>query len=102
MKKVLLPVATLVLSAVACNAMAANGNVKLTGEIVQSTCKIVDKDQSKEVFLGKYPTTAFLTAGSASGDKAFDISLENVTKVTLHPAFCLMATPRLATQTCRL
>ncbi|MCX2957402.1 type 1 fimbrial protein [Serratia symbiotica] len=76
MKKVLLPVATLIFSAVACNAMAANGNVKFTGEIVQSTCKIVDKDQSKDVFLGKYPTTAFPTAGSGSGDKAFDISLE--------------------------
>lgn len=76
MKKALLPVATLALSVAAFNAMAANGNVKFTGEIVQSTCKIVDKDQSKEVFLGKYPTTAFPTAGTVSGDKAFDISLE--------------------------
>lgn len=76
MKKVLLPLAALVLSATASNAMAANGNVKFTGEIVQSTCKVVDKDQNKEVYLGKYPTTAFPTAGSTSGAKAFDISLE--------------------------
>ncbi|MEN4245539.1 hypothetical protein P9A06_13205 [Serratia marcescens] len=52
MKKVLLPLAALVLSATASNAMAANGNVKFTGEIVQSTCKVVDKDQNKEVYLG--------------------------------------------------
>ncbi|CAI0758095.1 Type-1A pilin [Serratia quinivorans] len=76
MKKVLLPLAVLVLSATAYNATAASGNVKFTGEIVQSTCKVVDKDQNKEVYLGKYPTSAFPTSGSTSGAKAFDISLE--------------------------
>lgn len=45
MKKVLLPLAALVLSATAYNATAASGNVKFTGEIVQSTCKVVDKDR---------------------------------------------------------
>ncbi|HHK5673049.1 TPA: type 1 fimbrial protein, partial [Serratia marcescens] len=38
MKKVLLPLAALVLSATASNAMAASGTVKFTGEIKQSTC----------------------------------------------------------------
>ena len=76
MKKVLLPLAALVLSATASNAMAASGTVKFTGEIVQSTCKVVDKDQNKEVYLGKYPTTAFPNSGSTSDAKAFDIRLE--------------------------
>lgn len=76
MKKVLLPLAALVLSATAYNATAASGVVNFTGEIVQSACKVVDKDMKKDVYLGKYPTTAFPTAGSTSGAKAFDISLE--------------------------
>lgn len=77
--------------------MAANGNLKFTGEIVQSTRKISNKDQSKEFFLGKCPTTAFPTAGSASGDKAFDISLEKCDEGNYTLRFD--GNTRLATQT---
>jgi major type 1 subunit fimbrin (pilin) len=74
--KIVSSVAALALSVTAFSASAANGTVDFKGEIVQSTCKVVDADQKKEVFLGKYPTTAFPTSGSASSAKAFDISLE--------------------------
>ena len=76
MKKVLLPLAALVLSATASNAMAANGTVKFTGEIKQSTCQVTSDTQNKEVYLGTYPTSAFPTVGSKSASKAFQISLE--------------------------
>ncbi|HHS8778813.1 TPA: fimbrial protein [Serratia marcescens] len=76
MKKVLLPLAALVLSATASNAMAANGTVKFTGEIKQSTCQVTSDNQNKEVYLGTYPTSAFPTVGSKSASKAFQISLE--------------------------
>ena len=76
MKKVLLPLAALVLSATAYNAMAANGTVTFTGEIKQSTCQVTSDTQNKEVYLGTYPTSAFPTVGSKSASKAFQISLE--------------------------
>ncbi|AEW44672.1 major type 1 subunit fimbrin (pilin) [Serratia symbiotica str. 'Cinara cedri'] len=72
----LLLLVTLIVSITSFNAISANGNVKFTGEIIQSTCKVVDNDKNKEVFLGKYPTTAFPTIGATSGDKAFEIRLE--------------------------
>lgn len=64
MKKIVLSAAALALSINAYNAVAASGNVAFTGEIVQSTCKVSDLDQNKQVYLGKYPTTAFPTSGS--------------------------------------
>ena len=76
MKKIVLSLAALLLSVTAYTAVAASGNVAFTGEIVQSTCKVSDRDQNKQVYLGKYPTTAFPTSGSTSGAKAFDINLE--------------------------
>lgn len=78
MKKVLLPLAALVLSATASNAMAASGTgtVKFTGEIKQSTCQVTSDTQNKEVYLGTYPTSAFQNVGDKSASKAFQISLE--------------------------
>jgi major type 1 subunit fimbrin (pilin) len=76
MKKVLLPLAALVLSVTASNAMAANGTVKFTGEIKQSTCEVTSDTQNKEVYLGTYPTSAFANIGDKSASKAFQISLD--------------------------
>lgn len=73
MKKVLLPLAALVLSVTASNAMAANGTVKFTGEIKQSTCQVTSDTQNKEVYLGTYPTSAFQNVGDKSASKAFQI-----------------------------
>lgn len=68
--------AAFTLSVTVLSVSAASGTVDFKGEIVQSTCKVVDADQKKEVYLGKYPTTAFPTSGSTSSAKAFDIRLE--------------------------
>lgn len=76
MNKVLLPLAALVLSVITSNAMAANGTVKFTGEIKQSTCQVTSNTQNKEVYLGTYPTSAFPTVGAKSAAKAFQISLD--------------------------
>lgn len=76
MKKILLPAAALILSATAMNAYAVNGKVQFTGEIVKSTCTVVSGDQDKQVFIGKYPTTAFAQVGDVTASKAFTISLE--------------------------
>lgn len=76
MKKILLPAAALILSATAMNAYAVNGKVEFTGEIVKSTCNVVSGDQDKQVFIGKYPTTAFTQVGDVTASKAFTIQLE--------------------------
>lgn len=76
MKKVLLPLAALVLSATASNAMAASGTVKFTGEIKQSTCQVNSDTKDQTVYLGTYPTSAFSKVGDKSASKAFQISLE--------------------------
>lgn len=76
MKKILLPAAALILSATALNAYAVNGKVEFTGEIVKSTCNVASGDQDKQVFIGKYPTTAFANVGDVTASKAFTIQLE--------------------------
>ncbi|WP_054177562.1 fimbrial protein [Trabulsiella odontotermitis] len=76
MNKILLPAAALILSATAMNAYAANGKVEFTGEIVKSTCNVISGDQDKQVFIGKYPTSAFANVGDVTASKAFTISLE--------------------------
>ncbi|EHM49131.1 MAG: type 1 fimbrial protein [Yokenella regensburgei] len=79
MKKILLPAAALILSATAMNAYAVNGKVEFTGEIIKSTCNVVSGDQDKQVFIGKYPTSAFTKVGDVTASKAFTIQLEKCT-----------------------
>ena len=76
MNKKLLPVVALILSASATSAYAVNGKVNFTGEIIQSTCTVTSTDQNKDVFIGKYPTTAFNAVGDVTASKAFTINLE--------------------------
>lgn len=76
MKKSLLSVVAFMVSATAVNAYADNGKVKFKGEIVKSTCNVVSGDQDKEVYIGKYPTSAFTKTGDVTASKAFTISLE--------------------------
>lgn len=77
MRKVLLPVTMLILSSTALNVYATNGKVEFTGEIVKSTCNVISGDQNKQVFIGKYPTTAFSTVGDVTNPAApFTIQLE--------------------------
>jgi len=76
MKKVLLPVLALVLSANAYHAMAANGTVKFTGEIKESTCEVTSDNKNKTVYIGTYPTTVFDVSGATSASKGFQISLK--------------------------
>ncbi|MEO3989816.1 fimbrial protein [Pseudocitrobacter cyperus] len=76
MNKKLLPVAALIISASAMNAYAVNGTVKFTGEIIESTCTVTSGDQNKDVFIGKYPTSAFTTTGDVTASKSFTINLE--------------------------
>lgn len=76
MKKVLLPVLALLLSANAYNVMAANGTVKFTGEIKRSACDVTTESQNKEVFIGTYATSAFPKANSLSAAKGFQITLK--------------------------
>lgn len=76
MNKKLLPIAALIISASAMNAYAVNGKVNFTGEIIESTCTVTFGDQKKDVFIGKYPTSAFATKGDVTASKAFTINLE--------------------------
>ena len=76
MKMSLLSVIALMVSASAINAYADSGKVKFTGKIVESTCNVVSGDKDKEVFIGKYPTSAFVRSGDVTASKAFTISLE--------------------------
>ncbi|ACR68339.1 pilus assembly protein [Edwardsiella ictaluri] len=76
MKKFLLPVMVLAAAAVSGQASAANGKVEFTGEIVNSTCQVSSDSQNINVYLGKYPTSAFKTVGDKSASKAFQINLE--------------------------
>ncbi|EFD0656771.1 MULTISPECIES: fimbrial protein [Escherichia] len=76
MNKKLLPIAALIISASAMNAYAVNGTVNFTGEIIKSTCTVTSGDQKKDVFIGKYPTSAFATKGDVTASKAFTINLE--------------------------
>ncbi len=74
MKKSLLFISSLIAPL---TSFAHNIQVNFIGEIVESTCKISNKNnQSKEVILGSYATTAFPTVGSVSNDKSLDISFE--------------------------
>ncbi|MDF7651473.1 type 1 fimbrial protein [Pantoea sp. Acro-805] len=77
MKKILLPLASAVLTLMAMNAHATNGTVKFTGSIVKSTCTVNSSDTNKEVFIGKYPTNAFSKIGDVTASKAFTINLSN-------------------------
>jgi len=77
MKKILLPLASAVLTLMAMNAHATNGTVKFTGSIVKSTCTVNSSDANKEVFIGKYPTNAFSKIGDVTASKAFTINLSN-------------------------
>lgn len=76
MNKKLLPVAALIIAAPAINAYATNGKVNFTGEIIESTCTVTSGDQNKDVFIGKYPTSAFTATGDVTASKAFTINLE--------------------------
>lgn len=76
MNKKLLPIAALIISASAMNAYATNGKVNFTGEIIESTCTVTSGDQNKNVFIGKYPTSAFANKGDVTASKAFTINLE--------------------------
>lgn len=77
MKKILLPLASAALVLMTMNAHATNGTVKFTGSIVKSTCTVNSTDANKEVFIGKYPTTAFSKIGDVTASKAFSINLAN-------------------------
>lgn len=80
MNKKLLPIAALIISVPAINAYATNGEVKFTGEIVQSTCTVTSSDKNKEVSIGKYLSNSFDDVGAVSASKAFSISLDNCAK----------------------
>ncbi|NIF22658.1 MULTISPECIES: fimbrial protein [Pantoea] len=77
MKKILLPMVSIGLSLLAMNAHASNGTVAFTGSIVNSTCSVSSGDQNKQVFIGKYPTSAFTKIGDVTASKAFTINLTN-------------------------
>ncbi|ELD1636547.1 TPA: type 1 fimbrial protein [Escherichia coli] len=76
MNKKLLPIAALIISSSAMNAYATNGKVNFTGEIIESTCTVTSGDQSKNVIIGNYPTSAFANKGDVTASKAFTINLE--------------------------
>lgn len=76
MKRIILSSSLIFMPTMSSNVNAANGKVAFTGEIIQSACQVVSGDRDKQVFLGKYATSAFPTIGSTSGAKAFSISLE--------------------------
>jgi P pilus assembly protein, pilin FimA len=76
MNKNLLTVAAFIISASATSAYATNGKVNFTGEIIESTCTVTSGDQNKDVFIGKYPTSAFTAVGDVTASKAFTINLE--------------------------
>lgn len=77
MKKVLLPLMAMVLSATTYNAMASHGTVKFTGEIKRSACEVTADTQNKEVYLGTYPTSAFKNIGDKSASKGFQVSIKD-------------------------
>ncbi len=78
MNKYLLPAAALIISATAMNTYAVNGKVNFTGEIVKSTCTVKSGDEDKDVYIGKYPTSAFTKTGDVTASKAFTINLEKM------------------------
>jgi len=75
MKKVLLPVLALVLSANAYHAMATNGTIIFTGKINSSTCDVTADSKNKTVYIGTYPTSNFDEIGAFTASKGFQISL---------------------------
>lgn len=98
MNKKLLPVVALILSASATSAYAVNGKVNFTGEIIQSTCTVTSTDQNKDVFIGKYPTTAFNAVGDVTASKAFTINTEKCEAGDYSCASTVR--PLLVTRTC--
>ncbi|WP_370553025.1 fimbrial protein [Edwardsiella tarda] len=76
MKKILLPVMALSASVMSGQASAANGTVNFIGEIINSTCQVTSDSKNIDVYLGKYPTSAFKAIGDKSASKAFQINLE--------------------------
>lgn len=76
MKRVILTSSLVFMPVISSNVNAANGKVAFTGEIIQSACQVVSGDRDKQVFLGKYGTSAFPATGSTTGAKAFSVSLE--------------------------
>ncbi|MGY0162917.1 type 1 fimbrial protein [Edwardsiella tarda] len=77
MKKILLPVMALSASVMSGQVSAANGTVNFTGQIINSTCQVASGDDKNiDVYLGKYPTSAFKAIGDKSASKAFQINLE--------------------------
>ncbi|WP_438333925.1 fimbrial protein [Edwardsiella tarda] len=76
MKKILLPVMALSASVMSGQASAANGTVNFTGQIINSTCQVSGDSATIDVYLGKYPTSAFKAIGDKSASKAFQINLD--------------------------
>ena len=66
---------TLLLGASSPTVFAASGTVKFTGEIVQSACDLSSDSKNKEVYLGKWPTTALAASGQATTPKTFSLNV---------------------------
>jgi major type 1 subunit fimbrin (pilin) len=70
----------LVLTGFGCSAMAAtDGNVKFTGEIVDTPCIVAtgDSGDNQTVALGKVKSSIFTAAKVTSADQGFSITLED-------------------------
>lgn len=77
--KGLLSAAALLLSASITNAYAIDGIINFTGEIVDTTCKVVAGDEAQDVPLGTYSVGTFSQPGDVSAATKFSIGLEECT-----------------------
>lgn len=59
----------------ATSALAADGTVNFTGEILTSACKVDTNSLSQTVELGKVSSSAFTASGSTAAATKFDIKL---------------------------
>lgn len=56
---------------------SGDGQVHITGNIIQSACTIATESKAFDVVLEDRNTTAFVAAGDTSAEKPFTIKLEN-------------------------
>lgn len=78
MKKTLLAVVVAGCAAFSGAALADDGQVKFTGDIIDAGCDVVnDLSNPLEVEMGQIAKTAFTGTGSTAAEQGFDIKLEN-------------------------
>ncbi len=75
--KILLSALAFATSLVAQQALAANGVINFTGEIVKSACDVTSGSKNIDVQLGKWPTTALASAGQTTSPQSFKINVTN-------------------------